>query len=206
MRASRYGGILCLYEFKRVAEIGEAVCRFLISKEKNMTAVRNLPCELEAVFREFRTCEMTTLSKDGTPITWPVEPYYQPDKGQFFVATSIGLAQKWHNVRRNSNMSLLYSNPISSGLADPPAVLVQGNAHASDEIFTSFTGDLEELGRQVASRQPAAELYSNSPLMRYLFDWYYMRLVIYFTPHRILWWDHSDFNLKPHEMEVCHVD
>ena len=171
-----------------------------------MTAVLDLPGEVQAVFREFRTCEMTTLSKDGTPITWPIEPYYQSEKGQFLIATSIGLAQKWHNVRRNSSMSLLFSNPISSGLVDPPAVLVQGNAHPRDEIFTSFAGELAELGRQVCSRQPAAELYSSSPLMRYLFDWYYMRLIIYFTPRRILWWDQANFNLKPHAMEVCHVD
>ena len=170
-----------------------------------MTAVLNLPCEVESVFREFLTCEMTTLSKDGVPVTWPIEPYYMTEKGQFLIATSIGLAQKWHNVRRNSNISLLFSNPTSSGLVDPPAVLVQGNAYARDEIFTSFTGELAELGCQVFSRQPAAELYSSNPLMRYLFDWYYMRLVIYFTPRRILWWDQANFNLKPHEMEVCHV-
>jgi len=149
---------------------------------------------------------MTTLSKDGTPVTWPVEPYYQSEKGRFLIATSIGLAQKAHNIRRNPNISLLFSTPTGSGLVDPPAVLIQGEADAPDEIFTTFTGELAEFGHLACSRQPAAELYSSNPLMRYLFDWYYMRLVIYFTPRRILWWDQANFNLKPHEMEVCHVD
>jgi len=171
-----------------------------------MTAVQNLPRELEAVFRKFRTCEMTTLSKDGVPVTWPVEPYYMPEKGQFLIATSIGLAQKAHNIRRNPKISLFFSTPTGSGLLDPPAVLVQGDASAPDEIFTTFTGELAEFGTLAFSRQPSAELYSSNPLMRYLFDWYYMRLVIYVTPRSILWWDQANFNLKPHEMEVCHVD
>ena len=170
-----------------------------------MTVASNLPIELENVFREFRTCEMTTFSKDGSPSTWPVEPYYQSDKGRFFIATSIGLAQKVHNVRRNPHISLLYSNATGSDLVNPPAVLVQGDAFVSDEIKTSFTGELADFGRVAFSRQPAAELYSNNPLMRHIFDWYYMRLFIYFTPRRILWWDQANFNLKPHEMEVSHV-
>ena len=171
-----------------------------------MTAVRNLPCEVEAVFREFRTCEMTTLSKDGTPVTWPIEPLYQPEKGRFFSTTSIGMAQKANNIRRNPKISLLFSTPIGSGLVDPPAVLVQGNAQVSEEIYTSYTGELAEFGLCAFSRVPVGEIYSSTPVMRFLFDWFFMRLVIYTTPCRILWWEHADFNLKPQEMEICHVD
>lgn len=164
-----------------------------------------VPAEVEVVFREFRTCELSTLAKDGTPVTWPTEPFYQPEKGRFLITTSIGLAQKAYNIRRNPRVALLFSDPTGSGLADPPAVLVQGEASAPDEIITSFTGELEELGRVAFRRQPAGELYSSNPLLRYLFDWYYMRLVIYVTPHRILWWDHADFGQSPHQMEVSHV-
>lgn len=31
--------------------------------------VLDLPPEVESVFREFRTCEMSTLARDGAPIT-----------------------------------------------------------------------------------------------------------------------------------------
>src|ERR671925_166967 len=30
-----------------------------------------VPAEVETVFQQVRTCEFTTLAKDGTPITWP---------------------------------------------------------------------------------------------------------------------------------------
>ena len=41
--------------------------------------------------------------------------------------------------------------------------------------------------------------------MRYLFDWYYMRLLIHVTPRRLLWWEHADFTQVPCELEVQYV-
>jgi Pyridoxamine 5'-phosphate oxidase len=170
-----------------------------------MTLSSIVPEEVDAVFRHFLTCELSTCSMDGTPVTWPIEPYYQAEQGQFLVTTSIGLAQKAFNIRRNPNVSLLFSNSTGSGLSDPPAVLVQGVASASDEIYADFEGELREFANVAFQRQPAAQLYSGNPLTRYLFDWYYMRLTIHVVPRRILWWDHADFSLKPDEMEVCYV-
>lgn len=166
--------------------------------------ILNLPPELEAVFREFRSCELSTFAKDGTPITWPTEPFYQAANGRFQITTSIGLAQKVYNIRRNPHVSLLFSDPTGSGLVNPPAILVQGTAHAPDEVITTFSGELEEGMRLAFKRQPAGEFYSSNPLTRYLFDWYYMRLMIIITPRRILWWERGDFSQPPHEhpMEV----
>jgi hypothetical protein len=166
----------------------------------------NLPAELEAVFREFRTCELSTLAKDGTPVTWPTNPIYQPEKRRFLITSSIGLSQKAFNIRRNPRVSLLFSNPAGSGLVDPPAVLIQGDAKAPDEIVTTWSGDYEAFARVIFPRQPAGELYSSNWLLRYLFDWYYMRLFISVTPRRILWWDRGDFSQAPHETEVSHVE
>jgi hypothetical protein len=170
-----------------------------------MTVSLIVPEEVEAVFRHFLTCELSTCSKDGAPVTWPIEPYYQAEKGQFLVTTPIGLAQKAFNIRRNPNVSLLFSYATGSGLSDPPAVLVQGVARVSDEIYTDFEGELRDFVNLAFRRQPAAELYSGNPLTRYLCDWYYMRLTIHVMPRRILWWDHADFSHKPDEVEVCDV-
>jgi hypothetical protein len=171
-----------------------------------MTVSLILPEDVEAVFRRFLSCELSTCSKDGAPVTWPIEPLYQAEKGQFLFTTSIGTAQKVFNIRRNPNVSLLFSCPTGCGLSDPPAVLVQGVARASDEIYTDFEGELREFATVAFARQPAAELYSGNPLTRYLFDWYYMRLAIHVTPRRILWWDQADFSHKPNEMETSYVD
>ena len=163
-----------------------------------------LPAEVEAVFRAFRTCEFSTLAKDGTPITWPTLPFWDPANRRFLVTTSIGLPQKVFNVRRDGRVSLLFSDPTASGLDRPPAVLVQGDAVAPDEVVTAIRGS-EEMLEEVFRRQPASGFYSSNRLMRFLFDWYYMRLLITVTPRRIRWWPAGDFTAPPRELEMDDV-
>ncbi len=165
--------------------------------------IADIPAEVQLVFREFRACEFSTLAKDGTPITWPTTPFLLPS-GQLLIVSSIALTQKIHHVRRNPHVSLLFSDPTGTHLVDPPAVLVQGDATAPDQIITTLAG-FEEQFRTICRRQPASELYSSNPVSRFLFDWYYMRLLIYVTPCRITWWEHGDFSYTPGELEVKHV-
>ena len=119
--------------------------------------VAGLPPEVEDVFEEFRTCEMSTLARDGTPITWPTLPFWYSDEKRFTITTSIGLAQKALNVRRDPRVSLLFSNPTASGLENPPAVMVQGDAEAPDEIETSVAGFEEDVPEEVAAEEVEQE-------------------------------------------------
>lgn len=166
--------------------------------------VAGLPPEVEVVFEEFRTCELSTLARDGTPITWPTLPFWHSAEKRFTITTSIALAQKALNVRCNPHVSLLFSDPTASGLDTPPAVLVQGDAEAPDEIETSVAGFAEEL-RKVYRWQPASRAYGSNPLARRFMDWYFMRLSIHVTPRRILWWQGGDFWREPIELEMDYV-
>ena len=163
-----------------------------------------IPVEVEAVFREFRTCEFSTLAADGTPITWPMLPFWRRETGQFMTTTSIGLPDKAYNIRRNPRVSLLFSDSTGSGLLDPPAVLVQADALVPDEIKTSI-GGFENEAMLVYERQPAGMMYTKNPALRWLADWYFMRLEITITPRRILWWEHGDFSRRPTVLEALHV-
>ena len=162
-----------------------------------------LPPGVEEVLTEFRTCEFSTLARDGAPIAWPVITLWQPEEERFVVTTSIGFPRKAFNVRRDGRVSLLFSDPTASGLEDPPAVLVQGDAEVSDEIKTS-PNHLREYWRKIFRVQPAGKTYGANALTRYLLDWYYMRLYIYVKPRRILVWPKGDFTKAP--LEVGHVD
>jgi Pyridoxamine 5'-phosphate oxidase len=167
-------------------------------------ATLEVPPEVDAVFHQFRTCEFTTLAKDTTPITWPTVALYQPTRASFVITTSIGLPHKAYNVRRSPRVAMLYSNPTGSGLAAPPAVLVQGDAVCPDEIVTR-SDELDALGRLLMVRQPVSAKYSANPLARYLSDWYLMRLLIHVRPRRIRWWPRGDFSRPAAELEVDHV-
>lgn len=59
---------------------------------RSSCVVAGLPPELEDVFEQFRTCELSTLARDGTPITWPTLPFWRSDEKRFRITTSIGLA------------------------------------------------------------------------------------------------------------------
>lgn len=158
-----------------------------------------IPDTLVAVFHNFRTTEFSTIAKDGTPITWPVTSVYEEDKQEFILFTAIGLPQKAYNIRRNPKVSLLFSEPRASGLTSPPAVLVQGDAQVADTI-TTLEG-IEPIWAKIYRFQPSAKMMSGSPLMRYLMDWYYMRLKIRVIPRRVLWWEKGDFSQRPQEVQ-----
>jgi hypothetical protein len=66
------------------------------------------------------TCVFTTLSRTGSPQTWPLAARLLPD-GRFLLSTTIGRPQKAFNTRRNPKVSLLFSNPTGSGVANPGA-------------------------------------------------------------------------------------
>jgi hypothetical protein len=151
------------------------------------------------------TCEFTTLSRDGSPQTWPVSPRLLTD-GRLLIATSIGLPQKALNVRRNPKVSLLFSEPTGSGIKQPGAVLIQGDATSEDRILTDPLSDPEfaALAETVSTRQPAGALWTTW-LGRRLWWSYYMRLLIHVTPRRALFWPTRDFTSAPEELDLSEV-
>jgi hypothetical protein len=94
------------------------------------------------IIDRYYTCEFTTLARDGSPVTWPVSPMLLTD-GRFIAGTSIGLPQKASNIRRNPKVSLLFSEPTGSGVAEPGAVLIQGDATAEARIVTDLLSNPE---------------------------------------------------------------
>ncbi len=171
-----------------------------------------LPPEVTRVFNDFFTAEVTTIGKNGYPVTWPVLPVFEPKSFTFVIFSSIGLAQKAVNIRRDGRISMLYSEPAGSGFAQPPAVLVQGHASAPDQMLPSLESlgpdvlaALKAQGRRLLSLQPGMRMYIANPVSRWLMDWYFMRLVISISPQRVTWWPRADFSLKPEVVEVQNV-
>ncbi|WP_345365342.1 pyridoxamine 5'-phosphate oxidase family protein [Actinoallomurus liliacearum] len=89
-----------------------------------------IDAELAATIAAYRTCEFTTLGRDGTPLTWPTAAW-RYDDGTFLVTTSLAFAQKALNVRRDGRVALLFSDPTGSGRPDAPQVFVSGSGSAS---------------------------------------------------------------------------
>lgn len=157
--------------------------------------VQVLPAEVIEVFEHFLVTNLTTVSGDGTPVTWPVLPVYEPVTGRFAIVTSIGLPAKAINARRHPRVSLLYADPLGSGLQDPPVVRVQGRAIVSEDVLVSIAqvedrliaAALEASAAKLARRQPTLRLYVSNPVFRYLMEWYFLRLLIVIEPACVSW-------------------
>jgi len=161
-----------------------------------------MPSPAVEIIVNYRTCEFTSLFRDGSPQTWPVSPRLLED-GRFLLCTSIGLPQKAFNIRRNAKVSLLFSEPNGSGVTEPGAVLIQGDAVAEDRIVSDMMADpdLAALAQTVSARQPAGTFMS-SWLGRRLFPFYYVRILIYVTPRRALFWPTRDFSSAPQQLSL----
>jgi hypothetical protein len=138
---------------------------------------------LAPVLEAYRTCEFTTLATDGSPLTWPTAVQARAD-GTLLVTTSLGFPQKAHNIRRDTRVALLFSDPTGSGLSDPPQVLIRGTAVCPEQIVVSPDG-LERYWGMLFERQPSSRAFL-APPARWLMDWYYLRLLITITPTEIV--------------------
>jgi len=135
------------------------------------------------VIDNYRTCEFTTLGRDGTPMTWPTVTVRNAD-GTLTVTTCIGFPQKAFNIRRDARVAMLFSDPTASGLDGSSQVLLTGTATCPTTIVTTPVG-IETYWSALFSRQPASRSYLG-PVARRLTDWYFFRLVITITPTRVV--------------------
>lgn len=163
-----------------------------------------LPPRVLAALHAYRTCEMATVARDGTPTATPVTPVILPNEDRLVITTSIGLPNKAFAVRRDGRVSLLFSDPTASEVASPPLVLIQGDAVCPDRVET-WTPELARLWQTLAARQPPTAMFRANALTRWFFDWYYMRLLISVTPRRVRWWERGALADAPCELEVSHV-
>ena len=163
-----------------------------------------LPAEVEAVLRQFYTCEFTTVNRQGQPLTWPSVPYFDPARGTITCAVSIAFAAKAYNARRHPQVSLLFSDPTGSQLVDAPAVLIQGEADVAEVL--DYTPAIIGLFKTVSRRQPESLRFTSNRIVRRLFIWYlFQRLSLTVIPRRILYWPKGDFDRVPTEIEMAHA-
>ena len=168
--------------------------------------VLSLPPDVEAVLQQFFTGEVTTVNKQGQPLTWPNLPYYDKENGRIVVTSSVAFPTKALIAKRNPKMAVLYSDPTGSGLNDPPAVLVQGDATVSDMLGPEWESLSIAILKESFRRQPESRVYLRNPVIRKLFEFYYQRLVVVVQPRGILAWPHRDFSQPPTEIEVRYVE
>jgi hypothetical protein len=162
----------------------------------------SLPQYVQDVFARFITTELTTIDRQGQPITWPVTPYYRAGGPCIDVTTGLGYPKKANDARNNPRVSLLFSDPTGSGLTNAPMVLVQGMADVDDR---DLDANRERYGRESVEKLPAtAKLQPPDRVKRFL-NWYYTRVYIHVRPERIYVWPDGDISAEP-ELHDSHME
>jgi hypothetical protein len=142
----------------------------------------DIPPEVAELFGSYIAAEYCYFTSDGEPLCWPVTPYWYPDRGILGVATGLAYPGKADRAKGNPRVALLFSDPSSSGLSDPPEVLVQGDATVLDENLQENT---DRYVRELRDKFPAARVGLNPLTVKFL-GFYLPRLWIEISPRRIL--------------------
>jgi hypothetical protein len=162
----------------------------------------SLPQELQAVFDRFVTTELTTVDKHGQPITWPVIPYYTPGGPCIDITTGLGYPKKANDARENPLVAMLFSEPIGSGLSDPPMVLLQGSATIDD---ADLEANRQRYARESIEKLPETAKPNPPEVFKRLLSWYYTRIYIHVRPERIYAWPRGDVSVEP-ELFGAHME
>lgn len=148
-----------------------------------------VPSWTKDVFENYLICEFTTIS-NGKPITFPLLYFYEPTTGVFTVTSSILFSKKVEYMKKNSKVSLLFSNPAGSGIGKH-AVLVQGIAKCEDS-------DLDHGWEKFLPYWRKKEPYIDGFLAeREKFSWFWKRIVVQVEPRKITAWKNADIEKTP---------
>jgi len=162
-----------------------------VEEDTTIVAADPIPLDVEAlepyqeVFDRFVVCEFTTIGRFGQPITWPVTPYLRTGRPEIEVTTGLGYPQKAHNAAADPRVSLLFSDPLGSGISDPPMILVQGLAEVDD---SDLEANRRRYARESLAKLPATEALEPPDFLRRFFSWYYTRIYIRIRPLRMVVW------------------
>ncbi len=135
------------------------------------------------MFERSITCEYSSLTRAGAPVTVPTTPYPAP-AGTIDVSTGLTYPAKAERARRNPKVCLLFADPIGLHTSSEPVVLVQGHAAVRDADLQANT---DRYVRLSAEKLPAASKGQPKLMLRRL-AFYYARIWVEITPLRMLWW------------------
>ncbi len=156
------------------------------------------PREVLSVLDRFLTCAYATVSKTGTPITYPLTPYIGEDGRTLDVSCGLTSPAKAERARRNPKVSLLYWDPTGSGVADAPVVVVRGLAAVRDRDLQRNT---DRYIRWSLAKLPSPWRGVPRGIMRGL-DWYWSRIWMQITPVSILWWPGGRLDEPPRRWDA----
>jgi hypothetical protein len=132
----------------------------------------------------YRVAEVVTLTRDGSPVAWPLTPELEGDRLAF--STGYVYPGKARNAQRHPRVAVLYSDPTASGRTDAdPLVLVQGRCEVLDNDLQANTE--RYVAQHIRTASPLAPML-RIPMLRQLLVGYLTRIWMEVIPEREISW------------------
>jgi hypothetical protein len=175
------------------------VVHITLAQPHIMTNPAQWPDDVLVVFEHSMTCDFATLTRQGTPITFPLTPYIGENERTLDVSTGLTYPAKAERARRNPKVSMLYADAVGSGLTNPPIVLVSGLATVRDADLQAST---DRYIRLSFAKMPDAFKGMPKFILQHM-QWYFTRIWIQVTPLvfsgglKAVWRSNPDPGLPP---------
>jgi general stress protein 26 len=137
-----------------------------------------LPESVERLLESALVAELTVVSAQGRPITYPLIPLY--DGERVYLTSSTLFSRKLEHIRGNSRVSLSLTDPVATGRED--RATIQGDARVIEE---DPHGGWERLLPIWEKKEPSIVLFLKERVALPLF---FERALIEITPRRVLYW------------------
>ncbi|HET8568958.1 MAG TPA: pyridoxamine 5'-phosphate oxidase family protein [Candidatus Limnocylindria bacterium] len=142
----------------------------------------------EDIIGSYKLAELVTLTRDGSPVCWPMLPGLE--RGRIVFSTGYLYPTKARNAQRDPRVAVLFSDPSASGRCDDdPLVLVQGRAEVLDRDIQRNT---ERYVDQLMRKATAFRLMLSVPWIRHAMAGYLARIWIEVVPDRQDVWARAD--------------
>lgn len=155
-----------------------------------------LPNEVIEVFERALVSEFSVISPDGKPITHPMLPCYDKEKGLFYFTSSVLFSRKVEYIKKNPKVSVLFSNVRGLRVEPYRTVLVKGDAKIDDSDLHHGWERLLHLWR---IKEPYIDQYVKA---RYAFPLFFERIIIEVSPVKVYFWPKGDTSKRPLVYEV----
>ena len=157
----------------------------------------SLPEPVERLLDVALVGELTVVSADGRPITYPLIPLY--DGGKVYLTSSVLFSRKLEHIKANPRVSLSLTDPIAlDGRVD--RATIQGDARVIDE---DPHGGWERLLPIWERKEPAIVAFLKARVALPLF---FERSLIEITPRRVLYWADGRSKVAPVTTDVAGME
>jgi Pyridoxamine 5'-phosphate oxidase len=137
------------------------------------------PLLAKDVIGQALVAQVATVTRDGRPVTWPMNPYLAPAGSTIDVSTGVTYPAKAERAKHNPKVGLL------AGGGATPLVLIKALATVREEDLQANT---DRYVRESPTK--TAQAWRGQPkwLIRAQ-AWYWVRVFIELSPLEVRWWE-----------------